>query len=84
MIDPKLLRTDPEAVARNLARRGFTLDVSAFKALEEKRKPWAVELDRLRAERNQQDHVHSPPSFFFRFRASASPILISRPRGTGR
>ena len=52
MIDPKLLRTDPEAVARNLARRGFTLDVSAFKALEEKRKPWAVELDRLRAERN--------------------------------
>ena len=52
MIDPKLLRTDPDAVARNLARRGFTLDVSAFKALEEKRKPWAVELDRLRAERN--------------------------------
>ena len=52
MIDPKLLRTDPEAVARNLARRGFTLDVSAFKALEEKRKPWAVEVDRLRAERN--------------------------------
>jgi seryl-tRNA synthetase len=52
VIDPKLLRTDPEAVARNLARRGFTLDVSAFKALEEKRKPWAVELDRLRAERN--------------------------------
>jgi seryl-tRNA synthetase len=52
VIDPKLLRTDPEAVARNLARRGFTLDVSAFRALEEKRKPWAVELDRLRAERN--------------------------------
>ena len=52
MIDPKLLRTDPEAVARNLARRGFTLDVAALKALEERRKPCAVEVDRLRAERN--------------------------------
>ncbi len=52
MIDPKLLRTDPEAVAGNLARRGFTLDVAALRALEDKRKPWAVEVDRLRAERN--------------------------------
>jgi seryl-tRNA synthetase len=52
VIDPKLLRTDPESVARNLARRGFDLDVTALKALEEKRKPWAVEVDRLRAERN--------------------------------
>jgi seryl-tRNA synthetase len=52
VIDPKLLRTDPESVARNLARRGYTLDVAALKTLEEKRKPWAVEVDRLRAERN--------------------------------
>ena len=52
MIDPKLLRSDPEAVARNLARRGITLDVQALRALEEKRKPWQVEADRLRAERN--------------------------------
>jgi seryl-tRNA synthetase len=52
VIDPKLLRSEPEAVARNLARRGFTLDVAALQALEERRKPWAVELDRLRAERN--------------------------------
>jgi seryl-tRNA synthetase len=52
VIDPKLLRTDPEAVARNLARRGFVLDVAAFRALEDKRKPWAIEVDRLRAERN--------------------------------
>jgi seryl-tRNA synthetase len=52
LIDPKLLRSDPEAVARNLARRGYTLDVAALKALEEKRKPWQVEVDRLRAERN--------------------------------
>jgi seryl-tRNA synthetase len=52
VIDPKLLRSDPEAVARNLARRGYTLDVEALKALEEKRKPYQVEADRLRAERN--------------------------------
>ena len=52
MIDPKLLRADPDAVARNLARRGYVLDVGALRALEEKRKPWQVEVDRLRAERN--------------------------------
>ena len=52
MIDPKLLRNEPEEVARNLARRGYLLDVAALKALEEQRKPWAVEVDRLRAERN--------------------------------
>jgi seryl-tRNA synthetase len=52
VIDPKLLRSEPEEVARNLARRGYRLDVEALKALEEKRKPWTVEVDRLRAERN--------------------------------
>jgi len=52
MIDPKLLRSDPEGVARNLARRGHTLDVDAFRALEEKRKSAQVESDRVRAERN--------------------------------
>ena len=52
MIDPKLLRSDPEAVARNLARRGYALDVNALRALEEKRKSAQIEADRLRAERN--------------------------------
>jgi seryl-tRNA synthetase len=52
VIDPKLLRSDPDAVARNLARRGFLLDVSALRTLEERRKPAQVEVDRLRAERN--------------------------------
>jgi seryl-tRNA synthetase len=54
MIDPKLLRSDPEAVARNLARRGYVLDVSAFRKLEEERKTSQIEVDRLRAERNAQ------------------------------
>jgi seryl-tRNA synthetase len=52
VIDPKLLRSDADEVARNLARRGYLLDVAALKALEDKRKPFTVELDRLRAERN--------------------------------
>jgi seryl-tRNA synthetase len=52
MIDPKLLRSAPEEVARNLARRGFVLDVAALQALEERRRHWQLEVDRLRAERN--------------------------------
>ena len=52
MIDPKLLRTDLQGVARNLARRGFVLDVAKFTALEEERKRSQVESDRVRAERN--------------------------------
>ena len=52
MLDAKLLRSDPQAVAANLARRGFTLDVAAFQALEERRKAAQVESDRVRAERN--------------------------------
>src|SRR5882757_6720377 len=52
VIDPKLLRSDPEAVARNMARRGLTLNVEAWRALEDKRKPFQIEVDRLRSERN--------------------------------
>ena len=52
MIDPKLLRSDPEAVALNLARRGFVLDVQTLRGLEERRKLSQMEADRLRAERN--------------------------------
>ncbi|MET0292701.1 MAG: serine--tRNA ligase [Steroidobacteraceae bacterium] len=52
MIDPKLLRSDPEAVARNLARRKFPFDVAAFRLQEEQRKELQIEVDRVRAERN--------------------------------
>jgi seryl-tRNA synthetase len=52
MLDPKLLRSDPNAVAANLARRGFTLDVAHLAALEESRKKWQVKSDELRNERN--------------------------------
>jgi seryl-tRNA synthetase len=52
MLDSKQLRADPAAVAANLARRGFTLDVGAFTMLDELRKKAQVESDRVRAERN--------------------------------
>ena len=52
MIDPKLVRADPARVAQNLARRGYVLDVECARALEERRKHWQVETDRLRAARN--------------------------------
>jgi seryl-tRNA synthetase len=52
MLDAKLLRTDLDSVARNLARRGFTLDVEHFRALEERRKATQVAADEIRAARN--------------------------------
>ena len=52
MLDAKLLRTDPAAVAANLARRGYVLDVAKLASLEESRKKWQVRADELRNERN--------------------------------
>ncbi len=52
MLDPKLLRSDPDAVAANLARRGFKLDVAQLSSLEEARKKWQVRADELRNEKN--------------------------------
>jgi seryl-tRNA synthetase len=52
MLDSKLLRTEPEKVAANLKRRGFTLDVAKLQVLEDKRKKWNMRVDELRNERN--------------------------------
>lgn len=52
MLEAKLLRSDIAAVAAQLSRRGFTLDVAAFNAIEEARKHSQLEVDRLRNERN--------------------------------
>ncbi|MGI9246511.1 MAG: serine--tRNA ligase, partial [Steroidobacteraceae bacterium] len=52
MLDARLLRSDPDAVAANLARRGFKLDVEGFRALEERRKAAQVAADEVRAARN--------------------------------
>ncbi|MBT0724425.1 serine--tRNA ligase [Rosenbergiella sp. S61] len=52
MLDPNLLRNEPDAVAEKLARRGFTLDVETLRGLEERRKVLQVETETLQAERN--------------------------------
>ena len=52
MLDPKLLRTEPERVAANLARRGTQLDLAALSRLEAERKSAQVQVDGLRAQRN--------------------------------
>jgi seryl-tRNA synthetase len=52
VLDVKHLRSATEEVARNLARRGFTLDLDDFRALEESRKLAQTRADALRAERN--------------------------------
>jgi seryl-tRNA synthetase len=52
MLDLRLLRTDPEAVRTNLARRGFSLDVAVFQEIEERRKVLQVRVEQSRNERN--------------------------------
>lgn len=52
MLCPKLLRTDIAAVAANLKRRGFELDVEAFNALEARRKTIQEQTIALQTERN--------------------------------
>jgi len=52
MLDPKLLRTEPETVAANLKRRGVVLDVAKLQSFEDRRKQWQIRVDELRNERN--------------------------------
>ncbi len=57
MIDPKLLRTDPQAVAANLARRGFRFDAAGYEALEAERKSLQVAAEELRNTRNSESRA---------------------------
>lgn len=52
MLDPKLIRSDINAVAEQLKKRGVTLDVSRLLALEEQRKSLQVETQELQSQRN--------------------------------
>ncbi len=52
MLDPKLLRSEPELVADKLRRRGFELDVNALNALESRRKDLQVRTQELQNQRN--------------------------------
>jgi seryl-tRNA synthetase len=52
MLDPKLFRNDIEATAAQLAKRGFTLDTTVLKELEEQRKAFQIKTQELQNQRN--------------------------------
>ena len=52
MLDAKLLRTDLDNIAQQLAKRGFELDTVTLSALEEQRKAIQVKTQELQNERN--------------------------------
>ncbi len=52
MLDPRLLRTQLDDAARQLARRGFTLDTKAISELEQHRKDVQVRVQELQSQRN--------------------------------
>jgi seryl-tRNA synthetase len=52
MLDPKLFRTELDAVAEKLARRGFQLDTQRIAELEEERKQLQVRTQDLQSLRN--------------------------------
>ena len=51
MLDIKAVRKDPEGIAQQLAKRGYTLDIAAFTALDARRKQADVDSQNLLAER---------------------------------
>ncbi|WP_409526340.1 serine--tRNA ligase [Nitrincola sp. MINF-07-Sa-05] len=52
MLDPKLVRANPEEVARLLKKKGYEFPVAEFAALEEKRRSVQVQAESLQNERN--------------------------------
>src|SRR6266850_8607802 len=52
MLDIQLVRNDLDSVAARLATRGVTIDVAAFRALEERRKQAQVRTQELQAKRS--------------------------------
>ncbi|HSD96220.1 MAG TPA: serine--tRNA ligase [Sulfuricaulis sp.] len=52
MLDPKLLRTNLDDVARQLVRRGYRLDTQALATIEEKRKRVQVIAQQFQQDRN--------------------------------
>ena len=57
MLDPKLLRNEPEQIAALLARRGYTLDVEAINNLEQQRKQAQLAAQALQTERNSRSKM---------------------------
>jgi len=57
MLDPKLLRNEPEAAAKLLARRGYKLDIEKLAALEQERKQAQLNAQSLQTERNSRSKM---------------------------
>ncbi len=54
MLDPNLLRSDIDAVAKALKIKGYDLDIQAYQSLESERKALQVESEELQAKRNSR------------------------------
>ena len=53
MLDLRFVRENPELVKAGLARRGITLDLAEFLALDKKRRASQQEIETLRRKRNE-------------------------------
>ncbi len=53
MLDPQLLRSDPESVAARLATRGYEFDVEVWRAMDAQRKDLQVRMQELQNRKNQ-------------------------------
>ncbi|MBY4677852.1 serine--tRNA ligase [Marinobacterium arenosum] len=52
MLDPKIVRANPDEIAQQLQKKGFEFPVARFNELEERRKAVQVETETLQSERN--------------------------------
>ena len=57
MLDPKLLRNEPEKAAELLARRGYVLDIAKLESLEQERKQAQADAQALQTERNSRSKM---------------------------
>jgi len=54
MLDPKLVRQNPQEIADKLLKKGYRLDVAQLNELEAQRKQIQVETEQLQSERNSR------------------------------
>ena len=57
MLDPKILRTNFDEVAKQLSRRTLTLDKNAFLSLENERKEIQTRTEKLQSQRNKNSKL---------------------------
>ncbi|OGV25999.1 MAG: serine--tRNA ligase [Legionellales bacterium RIFCSPHIGHO2_12_FULL_37_14] len=57
MLDPQILRDNPELVAKKLLRRSLKFDAKAYRLLEEERKALQVKTEALQHQRNTQSKL---------------------------